>query len=289
MPDNHNPNRIPAEMVENVTTWVLPPIADASKILSSAEKEARERREQELRAEKETIEIVEIPEPEETPQMGISAEELQAIFDDAEKDGFEQGHKEGFNKGNAEGYEAGRQQGLMEMRAQLVAEQQRFQKLAQALLEPIRDQDDDIENMLLDVICTLTQSVVQRELLTDSSHILALVKNAVDSLPIGSKNIRVCLNPDDLAAVETYAAEHQLQWSFFGDAELLPGGCRIETPESRVDFSVSSRLQTVLEQFLTKQLAGAEGDIEAADLYPSELASEPQIDPASENPDELQS
>ena len=258
MSDNKINNRIPAEDVEHAATWVIPPIADHGRILSSAEKEARERRERLLRREKETIETVEIPEPEQPPQLGMTAEEMQAIFDEAEKAGFEQGHKEGFNKGNAEGYEAGRQQGLMEMRAQLVAEQQRFQKLANALLEPINAQDDDIEHLLLDVICTLTQSVVQRELQTDSSHIVSLVKSAVDALPIGSKNIRVCLNPDDLAAVETYAAEQQLAWSFFGDNELLPGGCRIETPESRVDFSVSSRLQTVLEQFITKQLASGD-------------------------------
>ena len=260
MSDNHLQNRIPAEAVESATTWVIPPITDHGKILSSAEKEARERRERLLRREKETIETIEIPEPEVPAQQGISAEEMQAIFESAEKDGFEQGHKEGFAKGNTEGYEAGRQQGLMEMRAQLVAEQQRFQKLANSLLDPVNEQDSDVEHLLLDVICTLTQSVVQRELLIDSSHIVGLVKTAVDALPIGSKNIRICLNPDDLASVETYAAEQQLAWSFFGDSELLPGGCRVETPESRVDFSVSSRLQTVLEQFITKQLASGSDD-----------------------------
>ncbi len=270
MSDNNIPNRIPAEDVENATTWVIPPITEHGRILSSAEKEARERRERLLRREKETIEIVEIPEPEQPPQLGMTAEEMQAIFDEAEKAGFEQGHKEGFNKGNAEGYEAGRQQGLKEMRAQLTAEQQRFQKLANTLLEPINAQDDDIEHLLLDVICTLTQSVVQRELFTDSSHIVSLVKEAVDALPIGSKNIRVCLNPDDLAAVETYAAEQQLAWRFFGDSELLPGGCRIETPESRVDFSVSTRLQTVLEQFITKQLASGEEEDNSFTQLPSE-------------------
>lgn len=267
MSDNPLNKRIPAEAVENALTWVIPPITDHGKILSSAEKEARERRERMLRREKETIETVEIPEPEQPAQLGMTAEEMQAIFDSAEKDGFEQGHKEGFTKGNSEGYEAGRQQGLMEMRAQLVAEQQRFHALAQALLEPVSAQDDDIEHLLLDVICTLTQSVVQRELLTDSSHIVSLVKSAVDALPIGSKNIRVILNPDDLASVETYAAEQQLGWTFFGSNELLPGGCRIETPESRVDFSVSTRLQTVLEQFVSKQLAGGDDDQSDEDSF----------------------
>ncbi len=268
MSDSNLPNRIPAEAVEQATAWVLPPVSDNGRVLSSAEKEARERRERLLRREQEKIEVVEIPVEEQPVQMGMTAEEMQAIFDAAEKDGFEQGHKEGYTKGNTEGYEAGRQQGLMEMRAQLVAEQQRFQKLANALLNPIDAQDDDLEHLLLDVICTLTQSVVQREVQTDSSQILELVRNAIDALPVGSKNIRVCLNPDDLAAIETYAAEQQLDWKFLGDAELLPGGCRIETPESRVDFSVSSRLKTVLEQFITKQLAAGDED-ELDEIEPS--------------------
>ncbi len=258
MSDSNLPNRIPAEAVDQATAWILPPVSDNGRVLSSAEKEARERRERLLRREQEKIETVEIAVEEQAPQIGMTAEEMQAIFDTAEKDGFEQGHKEGFAKGSAEGYEAGRQQGLKEMRAQLVAEQQRFQALTNALFNPLTAQDDDIEHMLLDVICTLTQSVVQREVQTDSSQILELVRNAISALPVGSKNIRVCLNPDDLVAIETYATEQQLDWKFFGDTELLPGGCRIETPESRVDFSVSSRLQTVLEQFLTKQLAAGD-------------------------------
>ena len=262
MSDTTLPNRIPAEEVQEVTTWVLPPVTDNGRVLSSAEKEARERRDRMLRREQEKIEIVEIEMPveEDVPQVGMTAEEMQAIFDAAEKDGFEQGHREGFAKGNSEGYEAGRQQGLKEMRDQLLAEQRRFQTLAKALLDPIHAQDNDLEIMLLDVICTLTQSVVQREVQTDSSHILDVVRQAIAALPVGSKNIRVCLNPDDLAAAETYAAEQQLDWKFFGDVQLLPSGCRIETPESRVDFSVSSRLQTVLEQFLNKQLASSNED-----------------------------
>lgn len=260
MADNILPNRIPAEAVEHATTWAFPLVSDSGRVLSSVEKEAREMRERLLRREQEKIETVEVPEEEQPAQIGMTAEEMQAIFDAAEKEGFEQGHKEGFAKGNAEGFEAGRQQGLKEMRAQLVAEQQRFQALTNALLNPVAAQDDDLELMLLDIICTLTQSVVQREVQTDSSEILLLVRTAVNALPVGSKNIRVCLNPDDLAAVETYAAEQQLDWKFLGDTGLLPGGCRIETPDSRVDFSVSSRLQTVLEQFVTKQLASSDGE-----------------------------
>lgn len=254
------PNRIAAEDVDEYRTWRVPLINDNGSVLPSAEKEARERKAQEMKRQGESIEDVDMPAAK--PKQGMTAQEMQEIIEAAEKDGFAQGHKEGFDKGMAEGYEAGQQKGLMEMRQQLVAEQQRFQKLAQALLDPVAEQDNDLEKLLLDVICTLSESVVQRELMTDSSHIVSLVKTAVDALPVGSKNLRVCLNPDDLAAVETYAEEQQLNWQFIGDQQLAPGGCRIETSESRVDFSVEKRLKTLLTQFVNKQLTDGSGESE---------------------------
>lgn len=254
------PNRIAAEDVGEYRAWRVPLINDNGTVMPSAEKEARERKAQDMKRQGESIEDVDMPGA--TPKKGMTAQEMQDIIEAAEKDGFAQGHQEGFDKGMAEGYEAGQQKGLMEMRQQLVTEQQRFQKLAQALLNPVAEQDNDLEKLLLDVICTLTESVVQRELIIDSSHIVTLVKTAVNTLPVGSKNLRVCLNPDDLAAVETYAEEQQLNWQFVGDQQLPPGGCRIETSESRVDFSVEKRLQTVLTQFVNKQLTDNNGDAE---------------------------
>lgn len=252
------PNRIAAEDVGEYRAWRVPLINDNGTVMPSAEKEARERKAQAMKRQGESIEDVDMPGA--TPKKGMTAQEMQEIIEAAEKDGFAQGHQEGFDKGMAEGYEAGQQKGLMEMRQQLVTEQQRFQKLVQALLDPIAEQDNDLEKLLLDVICTLTESVVQRELIIDSSHIVTLVRTAVNALPVGSKNLRVCLNPDDLAAVETYAEEQQLNWQFVGDEQLAPGGCRVETSESRVDFSVEKRLQTVLTQFVNKQLTDNNGD-----------------------------
>lgn len=282
MTQKQPPKRIPAEEMTDYKTWKIPLIDDNGRVLSTAEKEAKERREAQLKRDKETIEDVNLPVH---ARGGMSAQEMQKIFDEAEKDGFAQGHKEGMEKGRAEGYEAGQQQGLMEMRQQMVAEQIRFQALAQALLNPMQEQDNDIEKMLLDIICTLTKSVVQREIITDSSQILTLVKTAVAALPVGSKNVRVCLNPDDLAAVETYAEEQQLDWKFWGDINLEPGGCRIETTESRVDFSVAQRLQTVLEQFVNKQLGGGDEEDEVDDDEADSSLIRSLANNADKNPD----
>jgi flagellar assembly protein FliH len=265
MTDPKNQNRIAGETIEAMQPWILPPVNDNGRVLSSAEKEARERKAALLRKSKESVQTIEMPEPT-SPLKGMTAQELEKIFSDAEQGGFAKGHAEGFEKGRAEGYEAGRQQGLKDMRDQLTAEQLRFKTLANSLLQPLDDQDSDIEQMLLEMICTLTQNVIQREMQTDSSCILDIVKTAIDALPVGSKNIRIMLHPNDLPAIDAYATEHQLDWKFVTDPQLIPGGCRVETLESRIDFSISQRLQIVLEQFLKGQLSRT-GDVDGDDHH----------------------
>lgn len=255
-------NRIPEEEVANFRRWSIPLIDNKGQVLPSAEREAAARRKAEQKRNGERVEDVDYKGG---TAGGMSAAELEKIFEQAEKEGFEQGRKAGYDKGMAEGYEAGQERGLIEKRQELVAEQQRFQHLIQSLLEPLAEQDEDLEQMLLDTVCRLTESLVERELLTDSSHILALVKEAVAALPVGAKSLRLYLNPDDLALVETYAEEQQLDWQFFGDEALLPGGVRVETTESRVDFSVANRLKALLEAFVNRQLTGETSPVADSD------------------------
>ena len=256
------PNRIPSEELESVNSWLLPEIDADGNVLPSAEKEARDR---ELEQHRRETEVVEELDSEQLTLEPFTAQQLQEMTEAAEKEGYEQGHQEGYRDGQAEGYKVGQQQGAEEVRQQLLAEQQRLSQIADALLQPLAPQDEAIEQSLLDIVCTLARSVIKRELYTESNHILTLVQEAVAALPVGAKNLKVVLNPDDLALVESFAEERQKDWQFMGDAELLPGGCRIETSESLVDFSVENRMESLLQQFVNKQLAGADDEALPAD------------------------
>lgn len=247
------PNRIAAADLKGMQGWQLPSIDSAGNILSSAEKEERERRKLEKLRANEVVEDVADPR---IPAGPMTAELLQEITDSAEAEGFEQGRKKGEEAGRLEGYEAGKQQALQEMRQQLREETERLSMIANTLNHPLAVQDDGLEFLLLQMVQKLTASLVRRELQTDSSHILAVVQEAVAALPVGSNNLSLYLNPDDLVLVENYADEQQKDWRFIGDANLLPGGCRVETGESLVDFSIETRLQELLKNFETKQLAG---------------------------------
>lgn len=274
-------NRIPAEELENYQPWVLPPIhGERDSALPTAQREARQREEDAAKRKGEKIEDVDY----EGGRTGLSAEEMQRIVDEAETEGREQGYKAGYDQGLAEGYDVGEKKGLEEMRQKLVAERQRFQHMIQALREPLAEQEDALEQWILDTVCVLTRSLVQRELLTDSSHIVEQVKAAVAALPAGAEHLRIYLNPDDLVLVEAYAEEHRLDWHFHADEQLLPGGCRVETRESQVDFSVEHRLAQQLEAFINRQM-GTEASAEASESDSWDGDSRETTDRDDDNPE----
>ena len=94
------PARIPAEDQTEYQAWRLPIIDDNGRVLSSAEKEQRDSELRQRQREKESIENVNLPH---ARKGGMTAHDMQEIFDTAEKEGFAQGHQEGLEKGRAEG------------------------------------------------------------------------------------------------------------------------------------------------------------------------------------------
>ena len=245
-------NRIPAEELEACHTWRLPDIDAGGNIVPSAQKQARDQHRAEQRAQAEIIEDIDGDAVDYAP---MTAQQLQEITEAAEKEGYTQGHEKGYQAGQAEGYQTGLAQGAEDLRQQLEQQQQRLGQIADNLLQPLQAQDDTLEKVLVDLVCDLSQAVIKRELLTDSTHVLELVQAALAALPTGTNNFKLYLNPDDLALVEAFAEERQKDWQFQGDTDLLPGGCRIESQESLVDFSVEHRMAVLFDQFINKQLA----------------------------------
>lgn len=282
------PNLIASEDLQNCNTWSLPDVGKGANILS-AETKKRQRLETERQAQKlsentpdsERVEtdchgeVIEDVDDEQLSYSPLTADQLQEMADAAEKEGFDLGYGEGVVKGIAEGkkqgYEEGLAQAQAEIREQLTTQVSQLLQVAEALVEPIQSQEEQLQKLLLRYVTTLTEQVIERELQQDSSHILSVVQRAIQALPVGADNIKVVVNPDDLALVETYAEEQGEPWIFKGDGQLLPGGCRIESAESLVDFSVESRMKAMFSQFMDKQLVGQEAEWDQQESSPQPL------------------
>ncbi|MGH1371906.1 MAG: FliH/SctL family protein [Cellvibrionaceae bacterium] len=249
------PNVIAAEHLQDVLPWQLPSMDGSDNVVPSAEKELRDRAHR-------ADEVIEDVADEESLEFSpITAEELQEITNAAEREGFELGQQRGLEAGHKEGHEAGYNAGMEQAQSEAkeILERQVSQllQIAESLVLPIEQQQSQLQQTLLQFVTSLTEQVIERELIQDSAHILSCVKQAMTALPVGAQDIRVFLNPDDLALVESYSEEFDKGWKFQGDSQLLPGGCRIQTRDSLVDFSAESKMKAMFAQFLDHQLTDA--------------------------------
>lgn len=166
----------------------------------------------------------------------LTAGRLQALQQDA--------YDEAWKKGHAEGLIAGEE--AVKLRAA------RFDELLRALSRPFDQLDESVEKQLLELAVALVKQLFRREIKINPTHVIGVVREAIQALPIASRNVQVHLNPDDAALVrETLKpAEGEPAWTIVEDPVASRGGCRITTENSQIDASAESRLHAVISRCL---------------------------------------
>lgn len=188
----------------------------------------------------------------------LTLDELEAIRQEAYNEGFSTGEKDGFH--------AGQLKARQEADATLAPKLASLEKLMTQLLEPIADQDRNIEHAMVTLVGQLAREVIQRDLLIDSSQIRQVLRDALKLLPMGASNVRIHINPQDFEMVKALRERHEESWKIIEDSDLMPGGCRIETEQSRIDASVETRLGQAISQLFEQQRENATSPPEA-DLH----------------------
>ncbi len=170
-----------------------------------------------------------------------------------------QAHKEAFDQGLAEGREAGR----ADVRAQVA----RLAGMIDALAQPFEQLDADVERELLSLAMALARQIVRRELKTDPTQIIGIIREAIAALPVAAREVRVYLHPEDAAVVREHLAttESERAWIMVEDPIMARGGCRVTTATSRIDARLESRLAAILSELLgtERQADGARSGADA--------------------------
>lgn len=188
---------------------------------------------------------VEIEDVEPDEVQPLTLEEVEAVRQDAYNEGFSTGEKDGFH--------AGQLRALQEADDALKPRLKALESLMQQLFEPIAEQDQAIEHMLLDLVCLVSKEVIQRELKMDSAQIGRALREAMKLLPLDDGQVRIHLNPQDFAEIRDLRDRHEETWRIIEDDSLLPGGCRVETLHSQIDASIETRLHTLTQQLLEQR------------------------------------
>jgi flagellar assembly protein FliH len=153
-------------------------------------------------------------------------------------------YKEAFDQGLAEGREAGRG----EVRAQVEKLAGMFYDLAR----PFEVLDAEVERELLTLAMALARQIVRRELKTDPTQIIGIIRDAIAALPVAAREVRVHLHPEDAAVVRQNLAptESERAWAIIEDPVMARGGCRITTATSRIDARLETRLAAILSDLM---------------------------------------
>jgi flagellar assembly protein FliH len=153
-------------------------------------------------------------------------------------------HAEAFAQGLAEGREAGRG----EVRAQVEKLAGMFYDLA----KPFEVLNAEVERELLTLAMALARQIVRRELKTDPTQIIGIIRDAIAALPVAAREVRVHLHPEDAAVVRQNLAptESERAWTMIEDPVMARGGCQITTTASRIDARLETRLAAILSELM---------------------------------------
>jgi flagellar assembly protein FliH len=168
-----------------------------------------------------------------------------------------EGHAEKFAQGLAEGREAGR--GEVREQVDSVAAGMFYD-----LAKPFDVLNAEVERELLTLAMALARQIVRRELKTDPTQIIGIIRDAIAALPVAAREVRVHLHPEDASVVRQNLAPtiSERAWTMVEDPVMARGGCQITTTTSRIDARLETRLAAILSELMgterqTSHLRGA--------------------------------
>jgi flagellar assembly protein FliH len=156
----------------------------------------------------------------------------------------DEAYKEAFEQGLREGREAGR----AEVRVQV----ERLSGLFHDLAKPFELLDAEVERELLSLAMALARQIVRRELKTDPTQIIGIIRDAIAALPVAARDVRVHLHPEDATIVRENLAptESERAWAIIEDPVMARGGCQITTATSRIDARLETRLTAIVSELM---------------------------------------
>ncbi|PHS19769.1 MAG: hypothetical protein COA86_03140 [Kangiella sp.] len=184
----------------------------------------------------------------------ITAEELQAIKDQA--------YTEGFEKGRNEGLESGIQE--VEKKNHLL------KNIIEELETPLKECGVNTQKELLELSFAIAKQILRRELKQDPTQLIAIIRESLQLLPIASKEIQVLLHPDDASIIREALSlgeaknnssnepnsnlqSNDKSWSLLEEPSMQPGGCIIKTNNSKIDASIDQQIAVLFSKMIDEQ------------------------------------
>lgn len=181
----------------------------------------------------------------------ITAEAIEKIQKQAYKEAYDEGLAKGYNEG------------IVKAKAEFDPQIQLLKKAMRALSEPFAQLDQEVEQQLTELAITIARQLVRREIKADPGQIIAIVREAILTLPSAAKKTYIYLHPEDLELVKTKlsTSEPESYWRLMEDPTLSRGDCKVMTDTSTIDATVERRLSSLVANML-----GGEREQDSSDV-----------------------
>ena len=170
----------------------------------------------------------------------MTAEEIEKIQQQA----YEEGYKEGFDKGLADG------------QVEINNRCQQLESILNFLGHPLENIDEQVNQQIFQLSMSVAGHIIRREIRTDPGQVIAVVRAAMNALPVAERDVKVYLHPEDVALVREALSisEDEITetrpWRIIEDPVLTRGGCRVRSENSTIDATVEARLNRVIATLL---------------------------------------
>ncbi len=174
---------------------------------------------------------------------GVNVMHLTLVEREAWEHGYKDGHVEGVRKGEAE---------LAKRIAEVDVKIAALEAIVGTLARPLEELDAQVENELTRLALTIAKHLVRRDLKIDPTQVIGIIRHTVSLLPLGARNIKIHLHPEDAAIVREKLARPagDQEWHLAEDPLMARGGCRLTTENSSIDARFEASVAAVLSGLL---------------------------------------
>ena len=172
-----------------------------------------------------------------------SVEELEAMREAARHEGFAQGLDEGRAAGHQEGHAQGYAEGAAAGQRAAVEELEQLRSMAASFADAVTQADETIAKDVLELALRLARGMVRTGFDVRPELILAVVRDAIDQLPVLQQPVVLALHPLDAELVRHGMADELSKggWRIVENASIARGGCKVETATNQIDAQAAAR------------------------------------------------
>ena len=168
----------------------------------------------------------------------------EEVLEEYRKAGYEEGQVAGY----AEGIKVGTETSEREAHTALEALIAPLDALIAGFTQLQRDYQAATREQIVGLVEQVATQVIRAELETRPEQILALIDEALATLPKPAAKVEVRLHPKEYQRVLKAAPSRAKRFGLVPDQQLKPGECRISAGERELDVGCAQRLATCMEQ-----------------------------------------